>query len=163
MLGPERFDPAFREYIRSWAFRHPAPADFFRLMRDQSGMDLDWFWRSWVYGTDRLDQAVMSVSNAKDGGAVVLASCGTMVMPLEMDVAYEDGTTRRVRLPVDMWNLGRRFTWRSHDAKRIRRVVVDPRGALPDVDRGNNTLTAGATPRLPARGARGAGPSRCPS
>ena len=166
VLGPERFDPAFREYIRTWAFRHPAPADFFRLMRDESGMDLDWFWRSWVYGTDRLDQAVMSVSNAKAGGAVVLATCGTMVMPLEMDVTFEDGTTERVRLPVEMWNLGRRFTWRSHDGKRIRRVQVDPRGALPDVDRSNNALTAGSvrpTPRPPAPGVRGAGPSRCPS
>jgi len=166
VLGPERFDPAFREYIRTWAFRHPAPADFFRLMRDQSGMDLDWFWRSWVYGTDRLDQAVISVTNAKAGGTVVLATCGTMVMPLEMDVTFEDGTTQRVRLPVEMWNLGRRFTWHAHDGKRIRRVQVDPRSALPDVDRSNNTLTAGAvraTPRLPARGARAGDPSRCPS
>ena len=28
-LGPERFDWAFRKYIRDWAFKHPAPSDFF--------------------------------------------------------------------------------------------------------------------------------------
>ena len=163
VLGPERFDPAFREYIRTWAFRHPAPADFFRLMRDESGMDLDWFWRSWVFGTDRLDQAVESVTGTKSGSTVVLASCGTMVMPLEMDVTYGDGTTERVRLPVDMWNLGRRFTWHSRDGRRVRRVQVDPRSALPDVNRSNNAMTAGATPRPPVPAARGEGPSRCPS
>ncbi len=163
VLGPERFDPAFRAYIRAWEFRHPAPADFFRLMRDESGMDLDWFWRSWVYGTDRLDQAVESITAGKGGTAVVLASCGTMVMPLEMDVTYADGTTERVRLPVEMWNLGRRFTWRVKNGRRVSRVQVDPRAALPDTDRSNNVLSAGATPRPPARGGRAGDRSRCPS
>ncbi len=163
VLGPERFDPAFRAYIRAWAYRHPAPADFFRLMRDASGMDLDWFWRSWVYGTDRLDQAVESIRGGKEGTAVVLASCGTMVMPLEMDVTYADGTTERVRLPVEMWNLGRRFTWHARNGRKVSRVQVDPRSALPDTDRGNNVLSAGATPRLRARDARAGDRSRCPS
>ena len=63
VLGKERFDHAFREYIRTWAYRHPTPADFFRLMRDASGMDLDWFWRDWVFTTARLDQAVDSVAH----------------------------------------------------------------------------------------------------
>jgi hypothetical protein len=30
VIGPSRFDPAFREYIRRWAYKHPTPADFFR-------------------------------------------------------------------------------------------------------------------------------------
>ncbi len=37
VLGRERFDAAFREYIRTWAFKHPTPADFFRIMRDEIG------------------------------------------------------------------------------------------------------------------------------
>ncbi|MDB5429607.1 MAG: Peptidase rane alanine aminopeptidase, partial [Caulobacter sp.] len=32
ILGPERFDPAFRKFIADWAFRHPKPSDFFRAM-----------------------------------------------------------------------------------------------------------------------------------
>mgnify|MGYP000632768857 CR=1 FL=1 len=34
VLGPERFDFAFRTYIRRWAFKSPQPADFFRTMAD---------------------------------------------------------------------------------------------------------------------------------
>ncbi|MEO8226511.1 MAG: M1 family metallopeptidase [Gemmatimonadota bacterium] len=140
VLGPERFDAAFREYTRTWAFRHPTPADFFRIMRDQSGMDLDWFWRSWVFGTDRLDQAVVSITNGGSRGSrIQLASLGTMVMPLEMDVTYIDGTVERVRLPVEMWNLGPRFTYRVRGGKAVRRVVIDPRRAMPDVNRANNS------------------------
>jgi aminopeptidase N len=134
VLGKERFDYAFREYIKAWAFKHPTPADFFRLMRDASGMDLDWFWRDWIFTTARLDQAVDSVGTEK----IYLSNRGTMTLPLEMDVTYADGTTERIRLPVEMWNLGTRFAYRTRAEKTVRRVVVDPRRVLPDVDRSNN-------------------------
>jgi hypothetical protein len=139
VMGQERFDAAFREYIRTWAFKHPTPADFFRMMRDESGMELDWFWRGWVMTTARLDQAVDSVTTAPDGQtSVVLANRGTMVMPAELRLTYDDGTTETVRLPVEMWNLGGRFTYRLPSAKRVRRAEVDPRRVLPDLDRSNN-------------------------
>ncbi len=139
VLGPARFDHAFRDYIRTWAFRHPTPADFFRLMRDDSGMELDWFWRGWVFTTARLDQAVDSVTPRQGGGSnVVLENRGTMVMPAELSLTYADGTSEVVRLPVEMWNLGSRFTFRVPGSKTVQRVEVDPRHVLPDVDRANN-------------------------
>ena len=139
VLGKERFDQAFREYIKAWAYKHPTPADFFRLMRDASGMDLDWFWRDWVFTTARLDQAVDSVGKADGGEKIFLSNRGTMTLPLEMDVSYSDGSTERIRLPVEMWNQGVRFAYRVRGGKPVRGVVVDPRGVLPDIDRGNNT------------------------
>jgi aminopeptidase N len=138
VLGPARFDDAFRRYIRAWAYKHPAPADFFRMMRDASGMDLDWFWRSWVYRTDHLDQAVDSVVNTDSLSMIYLSNRDRMVLPLEMDVTYADGSVDRVRLPVEMWNLGPQFTYRVRNGKAVRRVVVDPRRALPDDARANN-------------------------
>jgi hypothetical protein len=140
VLGRERFDPAFREYLRIWAFKHPTPADFFRLMRDESGMDLDFFWRDWIYTTARLDQAVDSVGVADSVQKVFLTNRGTMTLPLEMDLTYADGSTEQVRLPVEMWNLGPAFAYRVRGDKRVTAVEVDPRHALPDVDRSNNRL-----------------------
>jgi hypothetical protein len=55
VMGPELFDKAFKEYAHRWAFKHPKPADFFRTMEDASGVDLDWFWNGWFYGTDHVD------------------------------------------------------------------------------------------------------------
>ncbi|MEO7987087.1 MAG: M1 family peptidase, partial [Gemmatimonadales bacterium] len=140
VLGTERFDRAFREYIRTWAYKHPQPADFFRLMRDVSGMDLDYFWRDWIYTTARLDQAVDSVATADSVQKVYLTNRGSMTLPLEMDLTYDDGSTERVGLPVEMWNLGNRFAYRVRSARPVRKVVVDPRHALPDTDRSNNVF-----------------------
>jgi len=61
ILGPELFDHAFREYARRWKFKRPEPADFFRTMEDATGVDLDWFWRGWFYGTEHVDQSIASV------------------------------------------------------------------------------------------------------
>jgi hypothetical protein len=139
VLGRERFDAAFREYIRTWAFKHPTPADFFRMMRDESGMDLDWFWRGWIYITARLVQSVDSVAARPDGGSNVhLANRGTMVMPAELALTFVDGSTSTVKLPVEMWNLGSEFVYRVPDKKKVRQAIIDPRQALPDVDRANN-------------------------
>jgi hypothetical protein len=139
VLGPARFDHAFRAYIAAWAFKHPTPADFFRIMRDASGLELDWFWRDWVYTTARLDQAVDSVTVGTDGRArVALSNRGTMTMPAELRLTFDDGSVQSVRLPVEMWNLGPRFVYRVAGTKRVRRAEIDPRKVLPDTDHGND-------------------------
>ena len=139
VLGKERFDRAFRAYTAAWAFKHPAPADFFRMMRDESGMDLDWFWREWIYTTARLDQAVDSVTTSGDTTYVHLSNHGEMVMPAELQLGFANGRDRTVQLPVEMWNLGSRFTYRLTGAGRVTRAVLDPRRVYPDIDRANNT------------------------
>ena len=144
VLGRERFDHAFRDYIRTWAFKHPTPADFMRLMRDDSGMDLDWFWRGWLYTTARLDQSVDSITVRPDGSThVVLGNRGTMVMPTELRLTFADGTTMTVKLPVQMWNLGPRFDYRVPGAKRVTSAEVDPQHVLPDIDRSNDRAPRG--------------------
>jgi len=61
ILGRELFDFAFKTYAERWAYKHPTPADFFRTMEDASGVDLDWFWRGWFYGTDPVDISIDEV------------------------------------------------------------------------------------------------------
>jgi hypothetical protein len=146
VLGKDRFDAAFREYINAWAFKHPTPADFFRMMRDESGMDLDWFWRGWIYSTARLDQSVDSVATRSEGGSnVYLGNRGTMVMPAEVSLTFVDGTHTIVKLPVEMWNLGSQFVYRVPEKKKVTRAEADPRRALPDIDRANNAWPRGSS------------------
>ncbi len=145
VLGPEAFDAAFREYLRRWSFRHPQPADFFRTMENVSGRDLAWFWRHWIYTTARLDQTVESVTpvggraGAPASYRVVLGSRGDMVMPVELRLTWSGGTVETRRIPVEMWNYGRRHTLNlDAGGRRLTRVEVDPRAVYPDIVRGNN-------------------------
>ena len=63
IMGRELFDRAFKEYARRWAFKTPTPADLFRTLEDASGVDLDWFWRAWFFGTEPVDQALATVKH----------------------------------------------------------------------------------------------------
>lgn len=61
IMGRELFDYAFKQYAQTWMFKHPTPADFFRIMEDASATDLDWFWRGWFFSTEHVDIAIDQV------------------------------------------------------------------------------------------------------
>ncbi|WP_034889000.1 M1 family metallopeptidase [Gillisia sp. Hel_I_29] len=61
VMGHDLFDYSFKTYANRWMFKHPTPEDFFRTMEDASGVDLDWFWRGWFYGTDNVDIGIKEV------------------------------------------------------------------------------------------------------
>src|SRR6201996_6226863 len=61
ILGEERFDYAFRTYIKRWAFKHPTPWDFFHTMDNAAGEDLSWFWNEWFFTTWKNDQSIKAI------------------------------------------------------------------------------------------------------
>jgi len=142
VLGPERFDPALREYIDRWTHRHPKPADFFRTMEDVAGEDLDWFWQGWFDGTKTLDQSVADVSVSGDTIRVTLEQEG-LVMPLDLRLEYADGSTTTRRIPVEAWHTSDTFT-ATVVGPEVRSAAVDPERRLPDVDRSNDGWSAAA-------------------
>ena len=143
ILGPERFDWAFRRFIREWTFRHPSPSDFFRTMESAAGEDLSWFWRGWFMNTWRLDLAVQQVSYVDDdpakGSRIVVANLEKLVMPATLEIDFADGTRRRIRLPVETWIQQKTATIPIASSVSITAVSIDPDVVLPDCDRTNNS------------------------
>lgn len=150
IVDSARFDAAFREYIRRWMFKHPTPADFFRSMEDGLGEDLSWLWRGWFYRTDVVDLAVDSVRTRRDSAGTVtgiyLSSPGGLPMPVNLRLSFADGTTERVRLPVEAWYEGLRFLYVRRFASDLVNVDIDPERNFPDVRRGNNSWSKSAAP-----------------
>jgi hypothetical protein len=150
VLGPQVFDSAFREYTRRWAFRHPQPADFFRTIEEVSGRDLAWFWRGFFYTTAALDQSVEGVKPETDGSSqVTLLNLGDAVMPVELELGFEDGTTELVKLPVEIWYGGNRYMYEVKPGKTIVSARVNPDGTLPDAVATNNAWRRPATTATP--------------
>lgn len=141
VLGPERFDAAFREYVRRWAFKSPRPEDFFRTMEDVAGADLSWFWRGWFLETTRLDQAVTKVDASKEGKTTItFENKADMVMPLNYRLTFADGAVETRKAPVEVWFTTNRWgTTLDTQDRTITKVELDPDNTLPDLDRTNNT------------------------
>jgi hypothetical protein len=148
VLPAGRFDAAMREYARRWAFKHPTPADFFRTIEDYTGEELSWFWHGWFYTTGTLDQAVDSVTTVAANGRqrIWLRNLGPLVMPVALGLGYDDGTTEKVTLPVEVWFYGNNYFYVVSDPRKLTSVTVDPENAFPDVDRSNNAWRKSATP-----------------
>jgi hypothetical protein len=143
VLGPEKFDAAFRYYINSWAYKHPTPWDFFHAMENSSGETLDWFWRGWFLYNWKFDQAVKGVDyvegDSSKGSIITIENLEKLPMPVTVEIREAGGKTGRVHLPVEIWEHG--STWKFHYAStnKISEVIIDPDKRLPDVDDSNNT------------------------
>jgi aminopeptidase N len=145
ILGPERFDPAFRRFIAAWAFRHPTPADFFRAMESEAGEDLSYFWRGWFYNNWQMDLAVTGITPfpkdaAFKGSSVTVASLDKLVMPVTLRVAFADGSSRDVRLPAETWIRQGSTQVPVISDSPVVRAELDPDHKLPDKNRSNNAL-----------------------
>jgi hypothetical protein len=145
VLGPDRFDPAFRRFIAAWAFKHPTPADFFRAMESEAGEDLSWFWRGWFYNNWQLDLAVTGITpfptNAPfKGSLVTVESLDNMILPVTLRVTFADGTSRDVRLPAETWIRQVSTNVPVVSNSPVVRAELDPDHKIPDKDRSNNAL-----------------------
>lgn len=144
ILGPERFDFAFKKFTRDWAYKHPTPSDFFRAMESAGGEDLSWFWRGWFFENWTLDLAVEKVAyndgDPAKGATVTIANLDRMAMPATVEIAFADGGKERIELPAEAWIQKTVLDMPVDSTKSIASVTVDPDHAIPDKDRGNNVL-----------------------
>lgn len=142
ILGHDRFDYAFRNYIHKWAFKHPQPDDFFRSMDNGAGEDLSWFWKGWFYNNLKLDLALVGAeyvhNDPKQGLKVTVANLDQMPMPFTVEVKLRDGDKKRIQVPVEAWLQNRIVSFIIPTTTEAKSVVVDPDAALPDANRGNN-------------------------
>ena len=143
ILGPERFDPAFRAFTAAWAFRHPTPADFFRFMNSETGEDLSYWWRGWFANNWQLDLAVTAIKpfppdDPVKGSLVTVEARDKLVMPATLRVTFADGTIRDVRLPAETWIRQASTDVPVVGSSPVVRAVLDPDHRIPDKDRSNN-------------------------
>jgi len=142
ILGPERFDPAFRAYIATWKWRHPTASDFFRFMESAAGEDLSWWWRGWYFNNWQLDMGITSASyvdgDPAKGVKVQLVSRQKLVMPATLRLVFADGSQRNLRVPVEAWRYGGTPSITVDSNQPVTQLTLDPDHALPDADRSNN-------------------------
>jgi hypothetical protein len=154
VLGDSLFDEAFKEYSKQVDVQAPATGRLLPLHRGQrrGGAASTTSGAGWFYTTYANDQAVANVESQKGeelGGdkrkgeeyhRVTVQQRAGLIMPIHLEITYEDGTKQVVKLPADVWrNNEKEFTWGFFGKKTVTQVVLDPKEALADVDRSNNT------------------------
>jgi outer membrane lipoprotein-sorting protein len=154
ILGVDRFDYAFRTYVKRWAFKHPTPDDFFRTMENAGGEDLSWFWRGWFLNNWKLDQSVKDVKyisgDLKKGALITIENLEEMALPVILNIKQENGKSDTITLPAEIWQRGSSWTFLYTSTSKITSVVIDPEHVLPDFNPANNTWLAAKPKLVPA-------------
>ena len=146
ILGQDRFDYAFKKYIRDWKFKHPSPFDFFRSIENGAGEDLSWFWRGMFLENYNLDQAISKVdyinNDAKNGALITIENLDQLAMPVIIEYTTKSGKTERKSLPVEIWQNNASWKVRLNTTEELQKVVIDPDHSFPDMNSANNTWKA---------------------
>ena len=142
ILGPDRFDYAFKEYIKRWAYKHPTPTDFFRTMDNVCGENLSWFWKGWFVENYKLDQSIVSVTyennNTSQGAIVTIANLEQLAMPVHISYETISGNTGKIQLPVEIWNNTATWKVKLPVTEALQRVELDKERVFPDINFRNN-------------------------
>jgi hypothetical protein len=154
ILGEKVFDKALREYIKRWAFKHPAPDDLFRTLENVSGEELNWFFRGWFQNKWKIDQAVSSVKYVNGdftkGLIIKIENIGQLPMPVDLQIKFKDGTVQDMKLPVEIWKRNTEWTFEVPTTKEVTSVQINPDGSIPDANPSNNLIkmNAGNTEKI---------------
>lgn len=144
ILGPEKFDKAFRIYINRWAFKHPTPWDFFHTMENVSGEELTWFWRGWFFNKWKIDQGVKNAKyidgDFKKGIQITVENIGQLPVPTTVQLKFKDGGTENVKIPIEVWKRNTEWTFKVDSDKEIKEIKLDPDAQIPDANLKNNSL-----------------------
>ncbi len=108
-LGDSVFAAGMKEYYNEWHFKHPHLVDFKRVMEKTAHTDLDWFFDEWFKTTRTVDYEAESVTSRPGTGdyahtinTITLHNRGLAVMPIDLLLHFDDGSTNAVTIPLSV-------------------------------------------------------------
>ncbi len=160
VVGKEVFDRAILRYYYTWRFKHPNANDFIRIFEKESGLELDWYREYFINTTRRINYAVREIAESDGHTHVALANLGEMPMPIDVRVAYVDGSESNHTIPLRIMR-GEKvkedereyrkepdWPWTHRDytlrldvpLEQVKSVSIDPSLRLADIDLSDNML-----------------------
>lgn len=163
VLGDAVRDEVLHAYVDRFRFRHPTPDDLQEVAEEISGRPLDWLFTPFLEEGARYDIGVERLRTvpAKTGrrSVVTLRRHEPGVLPVDLELVYDDSTRQRVTIPVAEAGGHRAVprTWteaqvwpanaETYDLEvegRVHAVRLDPDDRMIDLDRSNNRAVRGA-------------------
>lgn len=139
-LGDELFTKALHNYIKNWNGKHPMPYDFFNSMNEGSGKNLNWFWKPWFFEGGVLDMAIKSVEKTADGYVVTVENKGVKALPVDLTLAYSDGSKETNHSSIGIWEKGaKQVAIKIKTNKKLSKVVMGS-SHVPDKVKSDNSF-----------------------
>lgn len=159
VIGQDKLMETLRKYYEDFKFKHPTPNDFKRTAEKVSGIELDWYLTDWTQTTNTIDYGIKAVVAEDQKTKVSLERIGSMPMPMDILVIYNDNTQETFYAPLRMMygekdnpypNIKRTvlpdwpWAYNHYDfmldrpLSSIKAIVLDPSQLMADVNEENN-------------------------
>ena len=158
VIGQGNLSKTIKDYYDTHKFTHPTPNDFRRIAERVSGIQLKWYLTDWTQTTNQIDYGIKSVKETNKNTTITLERVGSMPMPLDVLINYNDGSYEIQYIPISLmrgekknpynlpWSINKDWAWSrpeytlliEREKKDITAIVVDPTGYMADVNRNNN-------------------------
>ncbi|WP_026808745.1 M1 family metallopeptidase [Arenibacter latericius] len=102
IIGQDKLMETLRKYYEDFKFTHPTPNDFIRTAEKVSNMQLNWYLTDWTQTTNTIDYGITEVVAVGDKTKISLERIGSMPMPIDLFVIYNDGTQETLYAPLRM-------------------------------------------------------------
>ncbi len=158
IVGEEILFKGLRRYFNEWKFKHPDKYNFIRIIEKESGMELDWYLDYWISSIHTIDYSLKISDNNDNRLLVEVNRIGKMPMPIEIQVNYEDGSSKVIYIPLSIMrgekknsNFITKKDWEwvndfylleiQKESKKIISLEIDPSKLLADTNRLNNRIS----------------------
>ncbi|MBU6341578.1 MAG: peptidase [Bacteroidetes bacterium] len=138
MLGDTVFFRGLHHYIRTWQGKHPIPNDFFQCMNAGSGVDLNWFWKSWFFENGVPDLAISKVQLDAKQAVITIENRGNKPVPVDISVIYQDKSVQKVHKSIEVWKSGAKNLDISVEGKKTVSEIRLGSTYVPDVNKSDN-------------------------
>jgi aminopeptidase N len=159
VIGQDKLMETLRKYYEDFKFTHPTPNDFIRTAEKVSDMELSWYLTDWTQTTNTIDYGIKEVVAAGQKTKVSMERIGSMPMPMDILVIYNDGTQETYYAPLRMMygekdnpypSLNRTilpnwpWAYTNYDFEvnkpldSIKAIVLDPSQLMADINLENN-------------------------
>jgi hypothetical protein len=161
VIGQETLMRGMRRYYHEWKFKHPTPNDFIRIMEKESDIELDWYLEQFVMTTNQIDYGIKSLIGEGDNTYITLERHGEMMMPIDLNIEYNDGTKEIVYIPLRLmrgakpvedsaiiritkeawpWTYPTYTLKLNRKTSEIKKVEIDSSLRMADINRDNNIV-----------------------
>lgn len=142
VVGDETFDRIMHEYFDKWQFKHVNEQRLEAVASEVSGQDLGWFFEEWLHTRKVCDYRLGEVKSVRRPGGdgydvkVRIDRLGEIIMPLELELTFDDGTIHKTRVDGRLRTIVQTFEF----PRKVKKAALNPNNEIIDNNMTDNYI-----------------------
>jgi hypothetical protein len=135
-IGKDKMNLVWKTMIERWAGKHPQPWDFFAIINEIAGENMNWLIKPWYYDFAYADLGLepLNVENK----TISVRNTGGLPVPVYLTIEYEKGEPLEIYRKADVWINTDLLEIKVKDASKVKSVTLGNK-ILFDTDPTNNS------------------------